>query len=136
VFARTRYRFGASESSGHIARFGFSISCSSAFASGLGRGTSPAERENVLDLRGGRLSRTLQVMADFFNAGPGSLRHVLQNQAAYPERRGLSAVRHASSGGDLVPVEVLDGIQRRFRQSRVFSITGGTELVHGMPLYA
>ncbi len=125
--AQRRYRFGDSDVMPAIARFSFSISMFELLLPLVTGGTLlMLEREHVLDLN--RLSRTLRQVT-FFHAGPALLKNVLPYiKRHYPDPGLFSGVRHASSGGDLVPVDVLDALKDIFANAEVFVIYGCTEI--------
>lgn len=125
--ARERYAIDHREVMPAIARFSFSISMFE-LASPLAAGGTLIilDRDHVLDPE--RMARTLTEVT-FFHAGPSLLKHLLP----YIERQGtdvsrFARVRHASSGGDMVPPEVLEALKRIFAAAEVFVIYGCSEI--------
>ena len=125
--ARERYGIDHREVMPAIARFSFSISMFE-LASPLAVGGTLVilDRDHVLDPE--RMARTLTEVT-MFHAGPSLLKHLLP----YIEKQGWDAsrfarVRHASSGGDMVPPEVLEAMKRIFPTAEVFVIYGCSEI--------
>jgi len=80
----------------------------------------------VLDLA--RLSETLREVT-YFHAGPSLLRSLLQYvKRHHPDPAAFARVRHASSGGDMVPVEILTQLRDIFENAEVFVIYGCSEI--------
>jgi amino acid adenylation domain-containing protein len=125
--AQTRYRFSDRDVVPAIARFSFSISMFELLLPLAAGGTLILlEREHVLDLA--RMSRTLSEVT-FFHAGPALLKNVLPYIQRHDDLSGaFSRVRHASSGGDMVPVEVQEALKDVFVNAEVFVIYGCTEI--------
>jgi amino acid adenylation domain-containing protein len=125
--AAERYRFTRSDVGLALARFSFSISMFELLSPLVAGGSLIIlERAHILDFP--RLAEALS-QATFFHAGPSLLRGLL----AYLERNPGDAgrfrrIRHASSGGDMVPVEVLERMLRIFDQAEVFVIYGCSEI--------
>jgi amino acid adenylation domain-containing protein len=125
--ARERYRIGKADVMPAIARFSFSISMFELMSPLAAGGTLVLlERDHILDLE--RMSGTL-AETTFFHAGPS----LLKNLIAHIKRRradfgAFSGVRHASSGGDMVAPEVLEGLKQIFFNAEVFVIYGCSEI--------
>ncbi len=84
------------------------------------------EREHVVDPT--RMTQTLQQVT-FFHAGPSLLRGMV----AYIRKRHsdfsvFDGVRHASSGGDMIPPDLLESLKEIFRRAEVFVIYGCSEI--------
>ncbi len=84
------------------------------------------EREHVLDFR--RLAETLQV-ATILHASPSLLRRFV----AFVREHGLASamfdgLRHVSSGGDMVPPDLLEDLKKVFRRAELFVIYGCSEV--------
>lgn len=125
--ARRRYRFQPGDVGVAIARFTFSISMFE-LLSPLSSGGSLLllERAHVLDPA--RLAETLREVT-FFHAGPSLLRGVLDHiKRHYRDFSVFDGVRHASSGGDMVPLEILEDLRTIFRNAEVFVIYGCSEI--------
>ena len=127
ALARERYGFCRADVMPAIARFSFSISMFELLSPLLAGGTLLVlEREHVLDLA--RLSQTLQEVTAF-HAGPSLLRGLLRHiRHHYADLSAFARVRHASSGGDMVPVEVLSWLRETFVNAEVFVIYGCSEI--------
>lgn len=125
--ARRRYGFRSTDVGLSIARFSFSISMFELLSPLAAGGTLVVlERAHILDFA--RMSQTLRE-ATFFHAGPSLLRGLLAYLSRHgPDFSAFAGVRHASSGGDMVPVEVLDGLRQVFPNAEVFVIYGCSEI--------
>jgi amino acid adenylation domain-containing protein len=125
--AGARYRFGRGDVMPAIARFGFSISLFELLAPLAGGGTVLLlERDRIIDLAG--MARVLSEVT-FFHAGPGLLKSLLPYiKRHHADFRAFAAVRHASSGGDMVPPDVLEGLMEVFSNAEVFVIYGCSEI--------
>jgi amino acid adenylation domain-containing protein len=125
--AQRRYGFTSTDVGPAIARFSFSISMFELLSPLVAGGTLLVlERSHILDFA--RLSETLREVT-FFHAGPSLLRSLLQYvKRHYTDFSGFARVRHASSGGDMVSVEVLEGLREVFFNAEVFVIYGCSEI--------
>ena len=125
--AQTRYQFTYRDVMPAIARFGFSISMFELMTPLISGGTLVIlERDHILDLA--RMSRTLSEIT-FFHAGPSLLKSILPFiKRHYSDFGAFSGVRHASSGGDMVPCEVLEALKEVFFNAEVFVIYGCSEI--------
>jgi amino acid adenylation domain-containing protein len=125
--AQRRYGFTSTDIGPALARFSFSISMFELLSPLVAGGTLLIlERSHVLDLA--RLSETLREVT-YFHAGPSLLRSLLQYVTRhYADLSAFARVRHASSGGDMVPVEVLAGLCEVFENAEVFVIYGCSEI--------
>jgi amino acid adenylation domain-containing protein len=125
--ARRRYAFSDADVGVAIARFTFSISMFELLSPLTAGGTLIIlERAHALDLA--RLAETLREVT-FLHAGPSLLRAVLDYiRRHYADLSRFDRVRHASSGGDTVPVEVLTGLRDVFGKAEVFVIYGCSEI--------
>lgn len=105
--ARERYGIGSADVMPAIARFSFSISMFELLSPLTAGGTLLIlDREHVLDLD--RMSRTLEEVT-IFHAGPSLLKNLVAHiKRRYADFEAFSRVRHASSGGDMVPPELLE----------------------------
>ena len=119
-----RYAMVASDVMPAIARFSFSISMFELMAPLVAGGTLLVlDREHVLDPA--RLARTLATVT-FFHAGPSLLKSLIAQLRREPV--DMTKVRHASSGGDLIPPEVLQALVDLFPSAEVFVIYGCSEI--------
>lgn len=125
--AQRRYAFDSADVGLALARFGFSISMFELLSPLIAGGTLVLlERAQVLDFA--QLCTALRE-ATFFHAGPSLLRGLLRHVGKHvPDASLFDGIRHASSGGDMVPVEVLEGLRRVFRRAEVFVIYGCSEI--------
>ena len=125
--ARRRYGFHAADAGVALARFTFSISMFellSPLCSGGSLLLLP--RAHVLDFA--QLSEALRGVT-FFHAGPSLLRSLLDHiKRHYHDFSVFDGVRHASSGGDSVPPELLQDLLAVFRRAEVFVIYGCSEI--------
>ena len=126
--ARDRYAISARDVMPALARTSFSISLFELMSPLTAGGTLVVlDRDHVLDPA--RLADTLASGVTIFHAGPSLLKALI----AHVERTGFDiarfdGVRHASSGGDLVPPEVLRALVAMFRTAEVFVIYGCSEI--------
>jgi amino acid adenylation domain-containing protein len=125
--AQTRYQFTNRDVIPAIARFTFSISMFELMLPLVSGGTLIVlERDHVLDFV--RMSRTMSEVT-FFHAGPSLLKKLLPYiKRHHAEFSAFSRVRHASSGGDMVPGDVLEALRDVFFNAEVFVIYGCSEI--------
>src|SRR5262245_33556917 len=125
--ARDRYAIGPTDILPAIARFSFSISMFELATPLVAGGTVIVlDREHVLDPA--RMAATLAEVT-FFHAGPSLLKHVLPYiERTYSDVTMFDGVRHASSGGDMIPPEIIEALKRIFRRAEVFVIYGCSEI--------
>lgn len=125
--ARQRYDFSAADAGVALARFSFSISLFE-LLSPLTAGGSLLllERRQILDFS--QLADALSEVT-FFHAGPSLMRGLLGHLERHrPGSARFARLRHASSGGDMVPVDVLERLLRAFPSAEVFVIYGSSEI--------
>jgi amino acid adenylation domain-containing protein len=125
--ARSSYGFTAADIMPAMARFTFSISMFELMLPVVAGGcTRILDREIILDP--GRILRVFGEVT-FIHAGPSLLRGLMAHlkQYAMPVDT-FDRVRHISSGGDMIPPELLDDLTRVFRQAEVFAIYGCSEI--------
>jgi amino acid adenylation domain-containing protein len=125
--AQERYGFSSSDIGTAIARYSFSISMFELLSPLAAGGTLVIlERQHILDFA--RLSQTLSEVT-FFHAGPSLLRGLLKYiKLHYADFSAFAGVRHASSGGDTVPVDLLEDLRDVFANAEVFVIYGCSEI--------
>jgi amino acid adenylation domain-containing protein len=125
--AQARYQCTSRDVMPAIARFTFSISMFELTLPLASGGTLVVlERDHILDFA--RLSRTMTEVT-FFHAGPSLLKNLLPYiKRHYADVSAFSRVRHASSGGDTVPEDVLDALRDVFTKAEVFVIYGCSEI--------
>lgn len=124
--ARERYAINASDVMPAIARFSFSISMFELMSPLVAGGTLLIlDRDHIL--APDKLAKALTEVT-FFHAGPSLLKHLLpyikQNYAS----SAFDGVRHASSGGDMIPPEILESLKQIFTRAEVFVIYGCSEI--------
>lgn len=125
--SRHRYRITANDIIPAVASFTFSISMFELMSAlSVGGTLLVLERQHVLDAE--RMAATLQQVT-LFHIGPSLLKNIIkyikQNVADYSV---FGKVRHASSGGDMVPVELLRDMQQIFSSSELYVIYGCSEI--------
>ena len=127
ALAQARYGWSSADTGPVIARFSFSISIFELLSPLVAGGTLLVlEREQVLDLAA--LAEALRGVT-FFHAGPSLLRSLLAYiKRHYHDPEAFAAVRHASSGGDMVPVDVLEALRDVFPKAALFVIYGCSEI--------
>jgi len=125
--AEWRYGLSHHDTMPAIARFSFSISMFELLSPLVVGGTSLIlERAHILDPA--RMSRTLGEVT-IFHAGPSLLKGLVAYiRKHYPDYSAFSGVRHASSGGDMVPPELLEALKEIFANAEVFVIYGCSEI--------
>ena len=110
-----------------IAKFSFSISLFDLMTSITSGGQLIVlPRDEIMDY--GSLTTALQT-ATVVHIGPnllkGLVRYIKKNYATYDQFAGL---RHVSSGGDIVPAELLEELKVIFSQAEIYVIYGCTEI--------
>jgi amino acid adenylation domain-containing protein len=125
--AQQRYQIDDRDVLPAIARFSFSISLFELLTPLVAGGTLVMlEREHVMDPA--RMAKTLKDVT-VFHAGPSLLKglvaYIRQHYLHFAE---FSRVRHASSGGDMVPPELLESLKEIFSTAEVFVIYGSSEI--------
>jgi amino acid adenylation domain-containing protein len=125
--SRDRYGIVASDLMPAVASYTFSISMFELMSPlSVGATLLLLEREHVLDAA--RMAETLQEVT-IFHIGPSLLKNIVKYiKHAYPEYSCFSGVKHASSGGDMVPPELLSDMQEIFAKAEIFVIYGCSEI--------
>jgi len=124
--AERRYGLSRGDTMPAIARFSFSISMFELLSPLVVGGTSLIlERAHILDPA--RMSRTLGEVT-VFHAGPSLLKGLIAYIRRHRDYSAFAGVRHASSGGDMVPAELLEALQEIFANAEVFVIYGCSEI--------
>lgn len=122
-------RYGFSETDHFIAaaRFTFSISLFELMVPlAAGAEITLLPRDQVLDMQ--QLSAAV-ARATVFHFGPSLLKQLLPYiEQHYESFVVFDRVRHASSGGDMVPPEVLEKLKSIFRNADIFVIYGSSEI--------
>lgn len=125
--AINRYGFDRNDIFIAAARFTFSISMFELMVPLVAGGrVNILPREVVLDLN--QLSKAV-ASATVFHFGPSLLKQLLP----YIEEHHLTfaafdQLKHVSSGGDMVPPEILEKLKKIFRNAEVFVIYGSSEI--------
>ena len=125
--ARERYGVTSDDTFPAVARFDFSISMFELMLPLTAGGTLILlDRDHIMNFS--LLSKTLEEIT-FFHIGPsllkGIIAHIKQNQ---PDVSVYSKVRHASSGGDMIPPEILESLKEIFSKAEIFVIYGCSEI--------
>jgi amino acid adenylation domain-containing protein len=125
--ARNHYRFYQTDVMPAVARFTFSISIFELMLPLSSGGTLLLlDREDVLNLP--KMCETLQQVT-FFHIGPSLLKSLVNYiRNNFDSFEGFARVRHASSGGDMIPPELLADIREIFSQAEVYVIYGCSEV--------
>ncbi len=125
--ARETYGYHDGDTIPALARFTFSISLFELLSPlTVGGKLLLLEREHVLNFK--RLAETLAKVTAI-HASPSLWRRLLPYLEARPEaERTFPRLRHVSSGGDLVPSDLLEQMQEFFPMAEIFVIYGCTEV--------
>lgn len=125
--AINRYNFNSSDIFLAGARFTFSISMFELITPLVAGGcVRILPREIVLDLC--QLSKAVS-SATAFHFGPSLLKLLLPYiEENYSSFDSFDQLTHVSSGGDMVPPEILEKLKRIFRNAEVFVIYGSSEI--------
>ena len=125
--SRLRYGLDADDVVPAVAAFTFSISLFELTAAlSVGGTLLVLERDHVLDPA--RMTATLEEVT-FFHIGPSLLRSLVRHiRESGRDAGAFRRVRHASSGGDMVPPELLRELQAIFTQAEIYVIYGCSEV--------
>ncbi len=125
--AAQKYGFNEGDVFVSLARYTFSISLFELVSPLCCGGTLKIlERDEVLTPE--RLCRALEDVT-VLHAGPSLLGSLFRHLRADPARqRTLPRMRHASSGGDIVPPSIMEELKRVFPNAELFVIYGCTEV--------
>jgi amino acid adenylation domain-containing protein len=127
LVAQEKYGFNCQDVMPAIARFSFSISLFELLSPLVAGGTLLIlERDHILDFE--QMTRILEQVTAI-HAGPSLLRSLL----AYIEEKNLSSqkfqsLRHVSTGGDMVLIDILEQMKKVFQYAEIFVIYGCTEV--------
>jgi len=125
--AQDKYGFNSADVMPAMARFTFSITMFELFSPLVAGGRLIIlERDHILDFK--RLVQTLQEIT-VIHISPSLLRKLL----TYIQEQGidlqtLQGLRHISSGGDMVPADVLAKLRTLFPQAEIYVIYGCSEI--------
>lgn len=121
-----QYRFSSEDVFISLARYTFSISLFELIAPVCcGASLRILDRDEVLTPA--LLCRTLEEVT-VLHAGPSLLTSVFRHLRAQSPSRTFPKMRHASSGGDIVPPRVLEEMKQVFPNAEIFVIYGCTEI--------
>lgn len=122
-----RYGFGETDHFIAAARYTFSISLFELLVPlAAGAEITLLSRDQVLDMQ--QLSAAVS-RATVFHFGPSLLKQLLPYiEQHYQSFAAFDHVHHASSGGDMVPPEILEKLKAIFRKAEVFVIYGSSEI--------
>lgn len=124
--ARTRFEMREGDVVPTIARIGFSISLFELLAPLTGGATVVVlDRPTVLSVD--RLAEALHGVT-LFHAGPSLLRGVLPTLIRHRVEGRRNRVRHASTGGDMIPPQVLADLRAAFPDAEWFVLYGCSEI--------
>ncbi len=125
--AINQYGFNANDRFVAAARFTFSISLFELLVPlAVGASVEILPRSSVLDMKS--LAAAVE-RATVFHFGPSLLKKLLPFiRDNYPSLKPFSNLHHVSSGGDLIPPEVLEGLKEIFSNAEVFVIYGCSEI--------
>jgi len=128
--ARDAYGYGPADVIPAIARYTFSITFFELLCP-LASGAELVllERSHVLDMQ--RMMATLAAIT-CIHASPSLWRkmiaHIDEQRAHAVDIARFDGLRHVSSGGDMVPPDVIESMKRIFRNAEVFVIYGCSEI--------
>lgn len=123
--ARRKYAYNANDIIPAVARFTFSISIFEILSPILVGATSLVlPRSHVLDLD--KMLNTLQKVTAA-HIGPSLLKAIVAQAKTCPQL-DFSKLRHISSGGDMVPPELIQDLQKLFAQAEIYVIYGCSEI--------
>lgn len=125
--SRDRFGFVSSDVLLAVARFTFSISMFELMTPlVVGGCVKLLSREAVLDLDVLAAEVSASTVIQF---GPSLLKKLLPHiRSNYSSFETFDVVRHASTGGDMVPVEILEEMKLIFRNAEVFVFYGSSEI--------
>ncbi|MEO7168359.1 MAG: amino acid adenylation domain-containing protein [Chthoniobacterales bacterium] len=125
--ARDRYRFDPQDIMPAVARITFSISLFELLSPLVAGGTLLVlERDQVLNLK--RMVQVLEQVT-IIHASPSLWRKLIAYLLANSlDDRKFQRLKHVSSGGDMVPSDLLVTMQGVFRNAEIFVIYGCTEI--------
>jgi amino acid adenylation domain-containing protein len=124
--AREKYGFTASDKFCSLARYTFSISMWELLSPlCVGASLRLLIRDDVLAPE--RFAQTLEEVT-VVHAGPSLLGNLFRHLKASVATRTFPNLRHASSGGDIVPPSVIEEMKVVFPSAELFVIYGSTEI--------
>ncbi|MEY2855801.1 MAG: hypothetical protein RLZZ74_110 [Cyanobacteriota bacterium] len=128
--AQDKYHFAAEDSFLAATRFTFSISLLMLLLPLVSGGRVEMITQEQL-LEPSQLAQAIE-QATFFHLGPSVLKMLLdflgQQPDDSPDEKRFAHVKHASSGGDMIPPQILNRLNRIFDQAEVYAIYGSSEI--------
>jgi amino acid adenylation domain-containing protein len=129
--AQDKYHFTADDSFLAATRFTFSISLLMLLLPLVSGGRVEMITQEQL-LEPSQLTQAIE-QTTFFHLGPSVLKMLLdfieqQSKAKASTGQRFAHVRHASSGGDLIPPQILNRLNQIFEQAEVYAIYGSSEI--------
>lgn len=127
VAAIRQFDFNPQDTTLTIAKYSFSISLFELMTSLVAGGQLKIlSRAEIMDY--GYLAAAL-TKATVVHIGPNLLRGLVQYiDKNYPSPQAFAKLRHVSSGGDIVPPELLEQLKQVFPQAEIYVIYGCTEI--------
>jgi amino acid adenylation domain-containing protein len=125
--ARNKYKFSSNDRFISTARFTFSISLFKILTPlYVGGSLRIVDRDVVLNLP--HLCQELEQITTF-HFGPSLLKQLLPYiEENYKDFSPFNKIRHVSSGGDMVPPEILEKLKKIFINAEVYVIYGSSEI--------
>jgi amino acid adenylation domain-containing protein len=124
--AQEKYCFGVEDSFLAAARFTFSISLLMLLLPLVCGG-----RVNIITLKQllepNLLAKAIE-RSSFFHLSPSLLKMLLDYLDRVQELERFKHVKHASSGGDMIPAAILNRLNKTFTQAQVYAIYGSSEI--------
>ncbi|NJL51096.1 MAG: amino acid adenylation domain-containing protein [Hydrococcus sp. SU_1_0] len=127
--AQDKYHFTAEDSFLAATRFTFSISLLMLLLPLVSGGRVEMITQEQL-LEPSQLAQAIE-QATFFHLGPSVLKMLLDflgQQPELAEQKQFAHIKHASSGGDMIPPQVLNRLNQVFDQAEVYAIYGSSEI--------
>lgn len=125
--AKVKYAFNSRDIMPAMARYTFSISMFELISPLAAGGTLQIlDREHILDLES--MMQTLQEVT-VIHVGPSLLKNLVKYiQTNFTDYKIFANLRHLSSGGDMIPVELLQSLQQLFPGTELYVIYGCSEI--------
>ncbi|MGL5795947.1 MAG: amino acid adenylation domain-containing protein, partial [Waterburya sp.] len=129
--AQAKYRFGAEDSFLAATRFTFSISLLMLLLPLVSGGKVNIITQSQL-LEPQLLAQAIE-QSTFFHLGPSVLKMLLDFLEQQPSDRQqtlkrFAHIKHASSGGDMIPPQILNRLNQIFTHAEVYAIYGSSEI--------
>jgi amino acid adenylation domain-containing protein len=128
--AQDKYHFAAEDRFLAATRFTFSISLLMLLLPLVSGGRVEMITQEQL-LEPSQLAQAIE-QATFFHLGPSVLKMLLDFLGQQPDdsqvEKRFAHVKHASSGGDMIPPQILNRLNQFFSQAEVYAIYGSSEI--------